>query len=227
MTAKIKKPLVNKDTFEFNVVAQAQQLGSRPAARKNDTAFSLAEYATVQDLQRRVLSLSETFKIGARVLDPKARPADLNLEHNWVFYQRDNLSHLSQEYTAQSSYYVRAYRELVGIAVATADAFLGLMEAPVSLDHSPNMQVHGSDGKGRSVTWIAQVKTTAEAYHHARMEFMARDFLNSLSSGQSDINDARLLSDVHSTIVAATNLMSAAVSLSGIYSDKKWVICKD
>lgn len=229
MKKKTAKPTVNRETFNWNVVQHAQELGKRPIVNKNDLVFPENELQTIQSLHERVLSLIEQFKIGASVFDNEARPVDLNLVLNWDHFIMTDLVQRSQHYTARSFYYARAFHEVIGIAVAVSDAFLGLMDAPSTMDFAPNMQVRGVDGKGKPITWIARVKTTAEAYHHARMECTAQAFLKKLKT--VDI-DAPELGDehhrqIHEFMMEALGVMSAAVCVSKIYSDKKWVVCKD
>lgn len=228
MTRKTTKPPVNKDTFAFFVTKDAQTLSHKPGVRKNDVVFTFSEVQTVQRLHDRVVELIETFKIGARVLNSKDRPADLNLEHNWPSFVVAGLDERADNYIQQTGYYARAFHEIAGIAVATADAFLGLMHAPVTVEFAPNMQVHGKDAKGRPVTWIAPVKTTAEAYHHARLEYTARGYLAKLSShGPKLQSDAMRLHEVHGVMVEALHVMTAALTVTKIYSTKKWIVCKD
>lgn len=228
MTRKTNKPPVNKDTFAFFVTKVAQTLSHKPGVRKNDVVFTPLEVETIERLHSRVLELIEPFKIGAQVINSKDRPADLNLEHNWSSFVVTGLSERADNYIQQTGYYARAFHEIAGIAVATADAFLGMMHAPTTMDFAPNMQVHGKDLKDRPVTWIAPVKTTAEAYHHARMEYTAREYLNKLASRKSKNQSyAMQLHEVHGAMVDALHVMTAALTVAKIYSTKKWIVCKD
>lgn len=229
MKKKTAKPTVNRETFNWNVVQHAQELGKRPIVNKNDLAFPEHELQTINSLHERVLSLIAQFEIGASVFDNEARPVDLNLAVNWDHFCMTDLIQRSQRYTVCSYYYARAFNEVIGIAVAVADAFLGLMDAPATLDYAPSMQIHGSGDKGKPITWIARVKTTAEAYHHARLECTAQAFLNKLQTVCVDIphQGDEHHRQIHEFMMDALGVMSAAVCVSKIYSDKKWVVCKD
>lgn len=229
MKKKTAKPTVNRETFIWNVVQHAQELGKRPIVNKNDLVFPEHELQTINSLHERVLSLIAQFEIGASVFDNEAKPVDLNLVLNWDHFIMTDLVERSQRYTARSFYYARAFHEVIGIAVAVADALLGLMDAPATMDYAPNMQIHGSGDKGKPITWIARVKTTAEAYHHARFEYTAQAFLKKLRTVSQDAPE---LGDehhrqIHEFMMDALGVMSVAVCVSKIYSDKKWVVCKD
>ncbi len=218
---------INQDTFDIHV-CDARALAQRHGITKSDVVFPEVELQMTTALHDRVLALVELFKIGASVLDSKARAVDLNLNSNWMNYPVEGLAQRARKYVKQNVYYARAFHEVISIAVATADSFLGLMEAPVSMSFAPNMQIHGADAKGKSITWIAAVKTTAEAYHHARFEFTACAFLKRLQQPCSMSVECDLHQhEIHKLLIQALEVMSAAAAVAKIYSTKKWVVCKD
>lgn len=218
MSLQSKKPIVNKETFKDNVTQWAAVLANSGKPRTGGRAFDKIDISNMESLFDRVKDLYSVFNSEDGILNNKGKAA--HLAKNLGSYRLDGRRALAKSYQNYSSYYTRAFHELISIAVCVAEYFDGIMIPSAVHYEPPFISKHF---KGHQYT--ASLDTAGEGYCHASFAKEISKFLYNLRPlDTSGLEPERMLNEfeITDTVIDALNIVQTAVYVMKMYSSKHW-----
>lgn len=221
MTLQSKKPIVNKQTFKDNVQGWPLPKNFLDRVTKHGSyPFISTDKANMNKLVERAEELKNVFKIGAEFLDPKTKAPALNLGKNLSQYDLVNRRDLIDTPVTYSSYYARAFHELISIAAQVAIYFDAILMPPTTPQGAPYLQRVTTRGE-----FNAFLKTASDGFYQASFLNDIRKFLYMLRPlDKSGLEPARLLNEheINDAIVEAYSIIVQAQYVTEMYSTKKF-----
>lgn len=221
MTLQSKKPIVNKQTFKDNVDGWTlSKMFLDRVVKTGSYPFNEMDRANMTALVARAEELFNVFKIGADVLDPKAKMPNLDLAKNLYQYNLVGRRELIHHHVPYTSYYARAFHELICIAAQVALYFDAVLMPPQTPQGSPYLQRITTYGE-----FNAFLKTASDGFYQASFLNDIRKFLYMLRPlDQSGLEPERLLNQfvIDDAIVEAFSIVQQAQYITEMYSTKKF-----
>lgn len=218
MTLQSKKPIVNKETFKDNVTQWAAVLAVSDKPRVGNRAFDETDVSNMESLFERVKDLYGIFNSQDGILNKKSK--DAHLAKHLHSYRLDGRRALAKNYQNYSSYYTRAFHELISIAVHVAEYFDGIMIPTAVHYESPFISKHF-----RGQQYTAKLDTAGEGYCHANFAREISKFLYNLRPlDTSGLEPERLLNEfeITDTVIDALSIVQSALYVMKMYSGKRW-----